>query len=73
MNDLDMTLPPRMPRIRNTKPGDTIMAPEGIEKEDGPKIRWVVETVYPRMVLASSGSRRRCFTYGDLVIMGLEG
>lgn len=73
MNNLNMTLPPRMPRIKNTKPGDIIMAPIGIEEKDNKKLPWVVVQVYPRMVLASHGSRRRCFTYGDLVIMGLEG
>lgn len=60
------------PVITRVKPGDRILATVGTEEKDKNILPWEVEAVYTHMVLASYGSRRRCFSYGDLIIMGLE-
>ncbi|MBQ7775286.1 MAG: hypothetical protein IJ379_05130 [Lachnospiraceae bacterium] len=62
------------PKVTNTKVGDIIRVLE--EDEDGIKtfVEYKVTKVYPYQVLAMAnhGTKRRYFSYGDLVKMGLE-
>ena len=62
------------PQIRNVKVGDILKIQE--ENEDGSKkaVSYRVTDVYHYMVRALSMNRNipRCFSYGDLAMMGLE-
>lgn len=62
------------PQIKNTKVGDIISVEEEIDGENQP-VKYKVIEVYTYIVRAvrNSGRIRRCFSYGDLVIMGKEG
>lgn len=60
------------PTIQNVKEGDKIKCIEKNEDEEEKVITWRVRKVYPFMVYATSGSRHKCFNYGDLVCLGLE-
>ena len=69
-------------KIKNVKPGDIIDADRFIEKRGTGKFengltenRWIVTKVYNNFVLAKNYKTqqiRRCFCFGDLVIMGFE-
>lgn len=61
------------PRVTNVKVGDKIKAKDKNEDEEEQIITWRVRRVHPFLVYATAGSRHRCFNYGDLVCMGLEG
>ena len=65
---------PAAPTIKCVQLGAIIKGTRGIEKEDDEDriLSWTVDAVYAHMVLARAGSRRRCFSYGDLIIRGLE-
>ena len=68
---MDSLILDNAPLIRCTKPGDYLKI-----KEDGKKkeVTYEVTDVYHYMVRALSlnHKRRRCFSYGDLAIMGKE-
>lgn len=56
--------------IRNTKPGMVIT-------DKAEMTQWCVKKIYPFMVLThlvtdSGALIRRCFSFGDLVTMGME-
>lgn len=70
---LDPTATPDAPRIKNVQPGTVIEASDvGTDGCHGDTIKWTVIKVYKHVVLAHSGQRRRCFSYGDLRKEGLE-
>lgn len=62
------------PKITNTKVGDILKVRE--EDEDGVKstVEYKVTNVYPYQLMAMTrrGRKKRFFSYGDLVKMGLE-
>ena len=58
-------------RVRHVKKGDIIKARDTSEKGTRYK-KYKVIKVYPYMVLAEWGKQRRCFSFGDLLMMGLE-
>ena len=62
------------PIVKHVKPGDKIKIKERLHGEENAKyITYKVVKVYPHMVLAEKKNHsRRCFSYGDLVIAGLE-
>lgn len=66
------------PRVKNVKVGDIIRARAenyyGNELMiDNPGIlNWTVQKVYPYMVYATCDGMHKCFSYGDLVVLGLE-
>lgn len=70
----DSVMAPEAPVVTHVQPGMVIRATAGIEKEDDKEkeLPWIVEAIYTHMVLARCGSRRRCFSYGDLVLARLE-
>lgn len=66
-------------RIKNVKPGDIIRYKTHVEKNlkfsDFYEEEWKVVKVYKHLVLTRSvkcNKIKRCFSYGDLVILGLE-
>lgn len=66
-------------KIKNVKPGDILTIKERDSKSEKESQfydhKWKVEKVYPHHVLTSSVKLpqiRRCFSYGDLVIMHKE-
>lgn len=68
-------------KIKNVKPGDVIrIDPKQAKEEKGDKYiffdsRWKVVKVYRNFVLTHSvkvPAIRRCFCYGDLIILGIE-
>ena len=68
-------------KIKNVKPGDILkLKPKQIKAEKGDKNiyfddRWEVVKVYRNFVLTHSvkvPEIRRCFCYGDLIILGVE-
>ena len=64
------------PEIKNTKVGNIlkIMEEEENNKNSCIQKKYIVEKVYPYIVLCKGkGGEKRCFTYGDLVMMGKEG
>lgn len=67
-------------KIKNVKPGDIIKIKISTNKPDlkfsnFQDDKWEVVKIYPHLVLAKSvkcPKIRRCFSYGDLVKLGLE-
>ena len=65
-------------KIKRVKPGDIIHVKRTPKKEDYQMFfdnQWKVEKVYENHVLTTSLKTpqiRRCFDYGDLVLLGLE-
>lgn len=69
-------------KIKNVKPGDIINAEKLVEKRGKEKFdnslmenRWIALKVYRNFVLTKNYRTpqiRRCFSFGDLVIMGVE-
>lgn len=62
------------PKVKCVKPGDKIEVPERYSRDEEAKnYTYTVIRVYPFMVLAERKKHvRRCFSYGDLVVAGLE-
>ncbi len=64
--------------ICRVRPGDLIQAEEKICEEPWVHTRLIrnyeVKEIYPHHVLAedTATGQRRCFCYGDLILMGLE-
>ncbi len=64
------------PRIKNTKVGNILKIMEEEENNKNSRIqkKYIVEKVFPYIVLCKGkGGEKRCFTYGDLVMLGKEG
>jgi hypothetical protein len=62
-------------QITNVRKGDVINIPTEGQWCDFKDDKWRVLEVYQHMVLAHSISMpeiRRCFSYGDLILLGLE-
>lgn len=67
-------------KIKNVKPGDIIRKKLNKHKNENSfnifrDEQWKVMKVYENLVLAHSvkcPQIRRCFSYGDLVVLGLE-
>lgn len=60
------------PTVKNVKVGDKIRCIEKNEDEEEKRVTWMVRQVYPFFVYATSRRRHKCFSYGDLVCLGLE-
>ena len=62
------------PKVLDTRIGDIIQVKE--ENEDGEKafVKYKVTAVYPYQVIAvaNRGRKKRCFSLGELVILGKE-
>ena len=71
---MDSLILDNAPLVRCTKPGDCLKIKEDTEDGRKKKVTYEVTDVYHYMVRALSlnRKRRRCFSYGDLVIMGKE-
>ena len=64
-------------KIKNLKLGDIIFISDNERERDGLFFdnQWVVVKVYRKIVLARSvkvPQIRRCFSYGELVVLGFE-
>ena len=58
-------------RVHHVKKGDIIKAKESDDKNARYR-KYKVIKVYPYMVLVEWGKEKRCFSFGDLLMMGLE-
>ena len=75
VNPYDYTPPART--VKNVKVGDVLKVKIEYEKDSDfgrhTKIEeYCVEAVYPFYVRAFNGNIKRCFSIGDLVLMGKE-
>ncbi len=62
------------PVVKCVKPGTKVKIRESFSRDEDEKTyTYIVVKVYPFMVMAERDKKiRRCFSYGDLVIAGLE-
>ncbi len=62
------------PKIKNTKVGDIIRVKETNEDDISSWLEYKVTEVYSYIVRAKAkrGRKNRCFSYGDLVKLGME-
>lgn len=62
------------PRVRRTKPGDVLVVRYRTHDGEERRRKYTVTRVFPFMVLAVSNlGHKKCFSYGDLVMLGKEG